>query len=757
MIGNVRESFQRNVSVHHSWNRGTAIHGTNYLRMQHCVLYSNMGHTVFIEDGVEEFNRVEGNLGIKTMPSMNLLNTDQTPAVFWIVTGKNYILNNHAVASRRYGLWFRPEISATGTSVNTPDVHPINIPVLEFDGNVGHSNGKYGLRVFDIYLPNEPSVFRNTFVWRNGKVGWTATVIGRVAFDNMVSVDNGFHVFESRSTNLDNWNDCYISNSLFVDKPDVALPLGESFAAFEDSFGAFEEMGGPMEGGLLLPWNEDAGGGMVVENVTFVNFQGACIRGCAHCGRGGSPVLGDGAFETRFAGMKFVNSPERALFRHPNEASLYDMDGTLTDTGVKEDYTKGGNVRGSTMVGWSTLLPAGNCTQTSFSTTGTGGAICQDTIFRRMWYIIEEPAGWIGKALCVRRPDQSSMNTCQTLQPECNCLPYLKKAWKGNVWLAAEGARYNVQMDLLPQEEADPEKWEIKVWDVSPMEDFYFTQRFLQWDTADRFNRPLYWTNVGGGERLPVNWIYNESDPNNLLTVDTTYAYTSYDALGTYLNGTGMPGRVPIPAPDSTSRNWAVKEDADGNGAMHTMHVRGPLAQESPVHRGYAVSVYPCPWNAGGRVQCPDPPAPPPRPPAENFFSLWSSPQTWRNLTDHAANPLVALLVTETGKDKVDITKTETVQWQAAVPSAYEDVWVPWWKKVSWRLLCGLMVVSVGRFQAHALNVAGCAGRFPAAARQARHRGDADHRQQLASESFCHLDRDQRGQTHHRRNGRGRK
>eukprot|EP00961_Rhodomonas_salina_P299141 3938684-Rhodomonas_salina.2 len=188
----------------------------------------------------------------------------------------------------------------------------------------------------------------------------------------MVSVQNGFHVFESRSTNLDSWDECYISNSLFVDVVVPALPMGKSFAAFSDTFGAFEEVGGPMEGGILLPWNADAGGGMSVINSTFVNFEGACIRGCAHCGRGGSPVLGDGAFETRFSGMKFINSPERALFRHPNEANLYDLDGSLTDTRIKEDYTRGGNVRGASLVGRSTLLPACNCSDTSFSTTGAG-------------------------------------------------------------------------------------------------------------------------------------------------------------------------------------------------------------------------------------------------------------------------------------------------------------------------------------------------------------------------------------------------
>jgi hypothetical protein len=227
MVGNLRE-YQRNVSVHHSWNRGVAVHGVHYLRLIGNFAYHSMGHTFFIEDGVEEYNVLDGNLAIKTIPSMNLLNTDQTPACFWIVSGKNRIINNHAVASRRYGIWFRPEISATGTSVNTPmEIHPINIPVLEFDGNHAHSNGKYGLRVFDLFMPITPSVFRNTFVWRNAKIGWTATVIGRVGFDGIVAVQNGGHVFESRAvTSIDNWDQAYIKNGFFVDY--TGLPLSES-------------------------------------------------------------------------------------------------------------------------------------------------------------------------------------------------------------------------------------------------------------------------------------------------------------------------------------------------------------------------------------------------------------------------------------------------------------------------------------------------------------------------------------------------
>lgn len=77
MVGNLRESYQRNCSIHNSWNRATAIHGVNYLSLENNVVYHVMGHAFFIEDGVEQFNFLNRNLGIKVLPSMSLLNTDQ--------------------------------------------------------------------------------------------------------------------------------------------------------------------------------------------------------------------------------------------------------------------------------------------------------------------------------------------------------------------------------------------------------------------------------------------------------------------------------------------------------------------------------------------------------------------------------------------------------------------------------------------------------------------------------------------------------
>ncbi|KAJ1475672.1 hypothetical protein T484DRAFT_1827474 [Baffinella frigidus] len=740
MIGNVKQSFQKNCSIHHSWNRGVAIHGVHFLLLRGNFAYHAMGHTFFIEDGVEHYNRLEGNLAIKTIPSMNLLNTDQTPACFWIVTGVNYVINNHAVASRRYGFWFRPERTVTGTSVNTPmKDHPINIPVLEFRGNQAHSNGKYGLRVFDIFKPNEASVFQDTFVWRNGKAGFTATVVGKVGFDGMIAVQNGHVVFEGRENYVESWDENYIRNALFVDW--VPLPLAESFGIFEDNFQAVEALGGPMEEGILLPWNNQPGGGMSISNVTFVNFKNACIRGCAHCGRGGSPYFGDGAFETRFDQMTFINSSERVLFRHPNEAYFHDLDGSLTGTGIVESYTRGGTVRGASFVGTSPLLPPGACTPSAYSSHGTGGSVCEGHIFKRMWYHPKTPETWVGKALypsspttstatfttftftttttttCVRPTHQHrvQVDTCQTLQAECNCLPYLKKKWKGHVWLAAEGERYNVFQDLQTYELADIvsfsiQMWDVapmddstlyelrqcrqvnhldivsfsmNMWDVAPMEDFQISHKFLEWEAADRFGRPMYWQdggNFNGNQRYPVNYNFNASElaagTYGTLKRNTAWASVDADAMAIYVMGNASAGDLAVPMPDTPNFEYAVVPDSDGYGAVHTLQIRG-RSSGSNVHREGTFQIKPCKRNG-----CwPPPPAPPP-PPPDNFFSLWSAESTWANLTGHAANPLNVLKEIPLGRRRFAYTVKEQQNWNSSVPSHYDNVWIPSWKKV---------------------------------------------------------------------------
>ena len=56
--------------------------------------YDTLGHTFFIEDGAERFNQIEGNLGLVTRRTSSLLDTDTTPATFWITNPNNFFRNN---------------------------------------------------------------------------------------------------------------------------------------------------------------------------------------------------------------------------------------------------------------------------------------------------------------------------------------------------------------------------------------------------------------------------------------------------------------------------------------------------------------------------------------------------------------------------------------------------------------------------------------------------------------------------------------
>ena len=67
------------------------------------VYYDTMGHTVFIEDAAETKNYIAYNLVIQTNPSFSLLNTDATPACFWITNPNNIFRGNITRSTRCVG------------------------------------------------------------------------------------------------------------------------------------------------------------------------------------------------------------------------------------------------------------------------------------------------------------------------------------------------------------------------------------------------------------------------------------------------------------------------------------------------------------------------------------------------------------------------------------------------------------------------------------------------------------------------------
>lgn len=70
----------------------------------------------------------------------------------------------------------------------------------KFDGNVAHSNGKYGLRLFHSHLPRAKPCnggsavvevyYQNYLGYRNSRAGIIAETIGAVIFENIKTADN---------------------------------------------------------------------------------------------------------------------------------------------------------------------------------------------------------------------------------------------------------------------------------------------------------------------------------------------------------------------------------------------------------------------------------------------------------------------------------------------------------------------------------------------------------------------------------------
>jgi len=174
-----------------------------------------MGHAIFIEDAAETKNIIDGNLVVSTKRSWSLLNTDQTPASFWITHPDNVVRNNHAAGSDRYGFWYDTQVNSLGPSFSL-NICPENDKLGEFRDNVTHSNGRYGLRIFHNLIPREfpcqplvydnsdpsqaghpypsnpviPAIFYNLTSFKNNRNGAIAERVGAVEWHNFKTADN---------------------------------------------------------------------------------------------------------------------------------------------------------------------------------------------------------------------------------------------------------------------------------------------------------------------------------------------------------------------------------------------------------------------------------------------------------------------------------------------------------------------------------------------------------------------------------------
>ena len=335
MIGTVTKSYIKNNSIHQTYNRATTLHGVHYLEISGNVAYKAMGHTVFIEDAIETNNLIENNLIVDTRASNSLLNTDQTPACFWITNPNNIFRGNHCAGSDRYAYWYDLQTTAIGPSFD-PNVCPENTRIGEFSDNVGHSLGRYGLRIFHNLIPRTnpcsplvadmsnpadpyaanpviPARFERLTAWKAGRNGAIAERVGAVEFHDFKVADNKLAGAEMSLTEdvIDGY--AKIVGGVFIGR------TANSEAELDDA----------SPHGIIAPRTE----GFTVDGARFYNYNfndAAAFGDCSHCFH---PAATDsGARTYTVMNLEFPDGSvsKKIRYQYPQRGIFHDVDGSLT-------------------------------------------------------------------------------------------------------------------------------------------------------------------------------------------------------------------------------------------------------------------------------------------------------------------------------------------------------------------------------------------------------------------------------------------
>lgn len=328
LMGDINyKSYVRGCAIHQTFNRAVTIHNTHRLLVEHNVIYDIMGGAFFIEDGIETQNVLQYNLAVFVKQSTSLLNDDVTPAGYWVTNPNNIIRHNAAAGGTHFGFWYRMHDHPDGPSYD-PNICQKRVPLGEFYNNTVHSQGWFGLWVFQEYFPMksggcsssipEPAVFRSLTTW-NCEKGAEWVNAGAVQFNSFVMVNNekagieAKRIFQWAVSGFGENGGATVSNSTIVSHVDE-LGLGSDYCTSR---------------GVVTPFDD----GMSVLNTNFINFDRNNCSAIGVTSIDGTCTDRCGGWAVRFSGIRYMKSPNKAGFRWEHEVQLVDMDGSLTGTG----------------------------------------------------------------------------------------------------------------------------------------------------------------------------------------------------------------------------------------------------------------------------------------------------------------------------------------------------------------------------------------------------------------------------------------
>ncbi|XP_068603731.1 PKHD1 like 1, tandem duplicate 1 [Brachionichthys hirsutus] len=356
------KSYVRGCAIHETFNRAVNIHDTHKLLVEFNVIHNIMGGAFFLEDGIETQNIIQYNLAVSVKQSTSLLNDDITPAAYWVTNPNNIIRHNAAAGGTHFGFWYRMHEHPEGASFDR-NICLKMIPLGEFYNNTVHSQGWFGLWIFEDYFPMkdgvchskspEPAVFSFLTTW-NCEKGAEWVNVGAVQFKQFVMLNNekagieAKRLIPSAVTGFGLDAGAIVFDSIIVSHVDE-LGLGEEHCTSQ---------------GVIVPLDD----GLSVLNTTFINFNRQKCSAIGFTSIDGICTDRCGGWSSRYGQLKFFNSQNKVFFRWEHEAWLLDIDGSLTG---KPDHK---------VVPMSSLLDRAHCSPSPEFSVGFPAAVCDHTV-----------------------------------------------------------------------------------------------------------------------------------------------------------------------------------------------------------------------------------------------------------------------------------------------------------------------------------------------------------------------------------------
>ncbi|XP_076825620.1 fibrocystin-L-like isoform X2 [Clavelina lepadiformis] len=358
LMGDVSGMYVKRCAIHNTFNRAVTIHGTHNLLVESNVVYDVMGGAIFIEDGIETGNIIQYNMVVFVRQSTSLLNDDITPAAFWVTNPNNTVRHNHAAGGTHFGFWYRMHEHPDGPSYTTT-VCQQKVELGEFRNNTVHSQGWFGLWIFESYFPMKgssctstepsPAKFDSLTTWHCEK-GAEWVNCGAIQFNNFVMVNNEDTGIDIKLISGTAWGDAKVTNLTVVGhSPQSDATSTKTGITLPFAPGLF------VDGAKIFNFDD---GGVALKGTTV---QGKCVDVC-------------GGFYFWFQRIKYYSVTKRIHWRWTHEGVLVDRDGSLT-----ADASGAPGTAGTTVVPYTGLVNTDDCPTASgdvYSSGAVPSAIC---------------------------------------------------------------------------------------------------------------------------------------------------------------------------------------------------------------------------------------------------------------------------------------------------------------------------------------------------------------------------------------------